>query len=332
VKDLIKTVKSAQKGDDKAFERLYQEYAQSVHFLAVKQLKNDTEAEDITQEVFIAAYRNIGNLKDPQSFPKWLHTIAVNKCSDALKKRKTFLTSTEETAELEFIEETNGELAQELDVVYEGEVVVAEPVTDWNKYSVKNKILDIGRQVVFTGLGAAAEAVKQNTEDGENSDIGEIIGNAIEIGTEAAKSEVKAVVAGAIKTAAVRGVERILPENTDTETICDIAGFAVEGTTALTDAALGKTTLTEAMDNVGRAGVAAAGRIGAKALKGTIASIPVVGPAVSWLMGGLFEHMETPKFQEGVYTVVRDAAKATWNGIKQKVKGVFSAVKNALFN
>ena len=87
---------------------------------------------------------------------------------------------------------------------------------------------------------------------------------------------------------------------------------------------MGKITLTEALDRAGRACVTAVCRLGAGSLKMKAAAIPFVGPAIAWLGEGLFKHMESPQFADDVYNVVRNTAKATWEGIKQKVGSLLS--------
>jgi hypothetical protein len=199
---------------------------------------------------------------------------------------------------------------------------------EWNEYSLKSETLNIGRQAAMSGLGAAAAVVKASIESGEMADAGEVAAQALRAGVETATGEVKAVVAGAIKTAAENGLTDLLPAGTPTESICDMAGAAVESASALFDAATGKTTVTEALDRAGRASVASVCRVGAEALKGSIECIPYFGPAIAQFAGGLLDHMKSPKFAENVYTVVREAAIATWEGIKQTGRSILSKLKN----
>ena len=111
---MIQAVSAAQKGDNEAFETLYNQHAQAVYFLALKLMKSKSDAEDITQEAFLAAFRNIGALKEPEAFPAWLNRITVNLCTDSLKKANLLTTVTlEEVAETEFIEETDRKLLPE---------------------------------------------------------------------------------------------------------------------------------------------------------------------------------------------------------------------------
>jgi hypothetical protein len=208
--------------------------------------------------------------------------------------------------------------------------VIESEFVEWNEYSVKSKALDIGRQAVMSGLGTVANIIKKNAESGEAAGMNELIGQILQTGAETAASEVKAVVAGAIKTAAENKLADFLPAGTPIEYICDIAGIAVESAEALFNVAAGKTTMTEALDVTGRASVTAACHWCAGALKAKLALIPFAGPLAVNLAGGLLDHMKSPKFTENVYTVVHDAAVATWNGIKEKKRGIFSKLKNTV--
>jgi hypothetical protein len=218
----------------------------------------------------------------------------------------------------------------------EGAVVEADEVIEWNEYSLKDKALNIGRQAIFSGLIVAADSIKANLETGEISDAGEVVRLALQDGLETTKDEVKAVVAGAIKTAAEQGLTEILPAGASVEAIGDIAGVTVETADALFNAATGKITIMEALEKAGRASVAAACRLGANVLKGTLARVPLAGPFIVRFAGGLLDHMKSPKFSENVYTVVRDTAVAAWEGIKQTGRGIWNqlreTVRQSLYN
>lgn len=198
----------------------------------------------------------------------------------------------------------------------------------WNRYSVKNEIQEIGKKACFAGLAVAANAVRYREEaDGETA-IGDAVREALREDMVTAPQEVKAVVAGAVKVVAEKKLEDTLPFDTAIEDISDMAGVAVEGAEALFDLANGEISALEAVDRVGRAGVVSACRIGKRALEGRLVSIPLVGPVLVDLFGGLLEHMESPVFYENVYTVVHDAAVATWEGIKDFGRRAVQKVAN----
>lgn len=184
-------------------------------------------------------------------------------------------------------------------------------------------------------LSAAANAMTRKLQDGEAGGISAVINDALQGGLQSEPEEVKAVVSGAVRAAAERGLTEILPQDTSVEVIGGFAGAAVEGAMALCDAANGTISMTEAMDRTGRAGVAAGCRIGAELLRGKVASIPVVGPIFVDLLGGLFDHLESSTFVNDVYTAVRNTAVATWNGVKESrvgrvVQNTWAAAKRVL--
>lgn len=187
---------------------------------------------------------------------------------------------------------------------------------EWNRYSIKAKIYNIGRQLQAAVLFAAANALNRHLHGEDAGKINAIIRDALQGALKASPEEVKAVVAAAIQVAAEKGFKDILPSNTPIEVICDLAGAAVEAAEALYDAANGDISLTEALDRAGRAVVAAGCRYGAGYLREKLVRLPC-GPILVDLLGGLLDHLESPKFFENVYATIRDLAVATWEGIIQ---------------
>ncbi|MBI3946315.1 MAG: sigma-70 family RNA polymerase sigma factor [Armatimonadetes bacterium] len=73
-------VARAQAGDPDAFEQLYARHQRRVYRLALGMLRNLEDAEDVTQETFLNAYRALPGLADGQAFHAWTTRIAVNLC------------------------------------------------------------------------------------------------------------------------------------------------------------------------------------------------------------------------------------------------------------
>ena len=73
-------------GDGAAFACLVSKYEKMVHAYAYHKVGNYQEAEDITQEVFIKAYKKLGQLKFPHKFQSWLYTIVSNECKMWFRK------------------------------------------------------------------------------------------------------------------------------------------------------------------------------------------------------------------------------------------------------
>ncbi len=74
-------------GESAAFGLLVDKYKSSVYALAYTKLRNFHDAEDITQEVFIKAYRKLSTLKRRDYFLAWLFSITVNSCKNCLTSR-----------------------------------------------------------------------------------------------------------------------------------------------------------------------------------------------------------------------------------------------------
>lgn len=84
-------VKAFLSGDIDAFEEIYKENYKTVYFTCLSFLKNEKDAEDITQDVFETAYKSVNTLEDPAKLQAWICRIAVNKCKNYLKKEKPVL-------------------------------------------------------------------------------------------------------------------------------------------------------------------------------------------------------------------------------------------------
>lgn len=75
-------------GDTNAFAYLVDTYKNMVFSLAYKMTKNREEAEEISQDTFIKAYKNLAKFKGDSKFSTWLYRIAYHACLDAIKKNK----------------------------------------------------------------------------------------------------------------------------------------------------------------------------------------------------------------------------------------------------
>ena len=81
-------VSRAQAGDYTAFDTLIQRYQERVYATVYHMTSNHEDANDLTQEAFIKAYRALGSFKGDSSFFTWVYRIAVNKTINFLKSRK----------------------------------------------------------------------------------------------------------------------------------------------------------------------------------------------------------------------------------------------------
>jgi RNA polymerase sigma-70 factor (ECF subfamily) len=74
-------------GDAEAFRLLMERHAGPVHRLAMRMTGNAQDAEDVVQETFLRAYRNLSRFEARSQFGSWLFRIAANCAYDALRAR-----------------------------------------------------------------------------------------------------------------------------------------------------------------------------------------------------------------------------------------------------
>jgi RNA polymerase sigma-70 factor (ECF subfamily) len=76
-------------GDETAVELLVRQYEADVFRLALSIVGDAAEANEITQETFIAMLRSLPSYEERKSFKAWLYTIALNHSRSHLRKRRT---------------------------------------------------------------------------------------------------------------------------------------------------------------------------------------------------------------------------------------------------
>lgn len=97
---IIKLVKKAIKGDEKAFLVLFQEYEHDIYRTAFIYVKNESDALDVVQETAYRSFKYIKNLKEPKYFKTWLIKIAISCSLDHLHKQKNVMQMKPEFEEL----------------------------------------------------------------------------------------------------------------------------------------------------------------------------------------------------------------------------------------
>ena len=86
--DDIQLVHKVLSGDNAAFGILVEKYQKSVHDLIWRKIGDYHDAEDITQDAFLQAYKKLSTLKNPDQFAGWLYVIANRLCIDWMRKQK----------------------------------------------------------------------------------------------------------------------------------------------------------------------------------------------------------------------------------------------------
>ncbi len=79
-------VRAFLEGDKQAFNRLVQLYQTKIFNLALNYVKNQEEAKDLAQDIFVTVYKSLPGLREREKFTSWLYQIAINHCRNRYKK------------------------------------------------------------------------------------------------------------------------------------------------------------------------------------------------------------------------------------------------------
>jgi len=86
--DDLTLVRRSQKEDMRAYDVLVRRYQERIYATVYHMTSNHEDANDLTQETFIKAFRALRSFKGDSSFYTWIYRIAVNKTINFLKQRK----------------------------------------------------------------------------------------------------------------------------------------------------------------------------------------------------------------------------------------------------
>ena len=92
-------------GDLQAFETLYERHHRRIYSLCLRMVANPTEAEDLTQEVFVQLFRKIGSFRGESAFTTWLHRLTINHVLMHFRKRGVRLEKTTEEGEIDEVQD-----------------------------------------------------------------------------------------------------------------------------------------------------------------------------------------------------------------------------------
>lgn len=84
----IALIREVIKGNEEAFNQLYDQYYRLVYYIAFELCHNDADAKDILQETFIQIRQSISSLQDPANFKAWLNRIVINKCKNLFRAKR----------------------------------------------------------------------------------------------------------------------------------------------------------------------------------------------------------------------------------------------------
>ena len=105
----IATVALARSGDSEAFRTLVERHSRAIYRFAHRMTGSPSDAEDVVQETFLKAYKQLGRFESRANFGTWLHRIAVN-CSIDLIRSRPHREAAQDPGDLEMM---SGDIAEE---------------------------------------------------------------------------------------------------------------------------------------------------------------------------------------------------------------------------
>ncbi len=85
--DEVALIERCRRGDLGAFEELYRLHAGRLYSVALRLVGNAADAEDLLQEIFLAAHRKLDTFRGESALGTWLYRLATNLCLDHLRSR-----------------------------------------------------------------------------------------------------------------------------------------------------------------------------------------------------------------------------------------------------
>ncbi|ADD42713.1 RNA polymerase subunit sigma-70 [Stackebrandtia nassauensis] len=85
---MTSTLEAARAGDEAAFEELTRPYLRELHVHCYRMLGSFDDAEDLTQETLLSAWRGLARFAERSSLRAWLYRIATNRCLNAIRDGK----------------------------------------------------------------------------------------------------------------------------------------------------------------------------------------------------------------------------------------------------
>jgi len=88
VRDETAMIAAILAGDQRQFHELIRPFERGVYLMALSMLRNEAEAEEVAQEAFLRAFRNLAKFRADSKFSTWLISITLNEARSKLRRRQ----------------------------------------------------------------------------------------------------------------------------------------------------------------------------------------------------------------------------------------------------
>lgn len=209
----------------------------------------------------------------------------------------------------------------------------------WNHFQTKELAMKVAANAGMAGVQAAAITagfdMARRWATNEKIEADQTIALALRTGTDAG---VKAAAAAAVKIGIEKGIITFIPKGTPMGVIANVVCVGIENMKIMSKVASGELTVSQGLDRMGRTtttmvygiGWGTAGSIIGASL---LSWIPIAGPIIGGMVGGIVAYTAGSKFGEAVYDTAKKIAgtankvlERTWKGVKavgKKLREVF---------
>jgi RNA polymerase sigma-70 factor, ECF subfamily len=146
-------------------ESIVKQHLKSVYNYAYRMTKNQNEAEDITQEVFVKVWKNLNKFDKEKNLKTWLFAITRNTAIDYLRKRKNILFSEKEEffeENISDIESLPDEIFIKKELVKEVEEALAKIRPDWREVILLHYTENMTFEEISEVVGKPLNTVKSH--------------------------------------------------------------------------------------------------------------------------------------------------------------------------
>jgi RNA polymerase sigma factor (sigma-70 family) len=117
LKDNTSLIDLCQKGDHKAYEKLYNLYVKAMLNISYRIVNDKDEAEDIFQETFLKSVKNIKNFENETAYASWLKRVIINSSIDFVRKKKIEFLTIEVAERIEDVENINDDIIYDINTI-----------------------------------------------------------------------------------------------------------------------------------------------------------------------------------------------------------------------
>lgn len=150
--------------EDDIFSYAFDNYTDMIYRIALNNMCNDSDAQDIAQEVFVRLIEQPKIFKDAEHLKAWLIRVTINLCRDEIKKRKRVQPDAEIRDEAVFDEHPVTEAVNSLPEIYRNTIYLHY----YEGYTAKEigKILGENENTILSRLSRARQKLKENLVGG----------------------------------------------------------------------------------------------------------------------------------------------------------------------